>query len=188
MSRVIMNTEQIQEACQRIGKELCDIFKKEEKIPVIVGVMKGSLNFMFDLMKFITVPIYTDYVQFASYQGTKNTGKTRLLKDLSFNCENRTVVIIEDIVDTGYTLQYLKSLVERHNPKRIILVSLLNKQHARKVQIDLDFAGLEYTGDDFLIGYGLDFFELERNVPFVYAIEDDEIEKLNQFLDRDMEG
>lgn len=188
MGKVVLSEERIQEICDRVGSQLSELIKNEERIPVLVGVLKGSLNFMFDLMKRIKNPIYTDYVQVSSYQGTTNTGHLKLIKDLSFDCENRTVIIIEDIVDTGATLQYLIELISKHNPKRILTCALLNKEHARKVPLTVDFVGHELVDDDFLIGYGLDYFELERNTPLVYAIDEEELEKLNKFLDKDLEG
>ena len=130
MKEVLLNEEQIEEICKRIGKEISDALKNEERIPILVGVMKGSLNFMINLMKYITVPFYTDYIQISSYYGTTRTNHVRLLKDLSYDCTDRTIIIIEDIVDTEKT-------VKREKPSRKIIDNILNYSKSLSVIVGI---------------------------------------------------
>ena len=112
--------KQIQAICKRIGKEISDKLAGDERIPVLVGVLKGSLNFMLDLMKYISIPFYTDYIQISSYKKTERQDTVRLVKDISFDCYDRSVVIVEDIVDTGYSMDYLIRHLAIHHPKCIL--------------------------------------------------------------------
>lgn len=185
MGKIILSQEQIQEICKRLGKEISDLLREEEKVPVLVGVLKGSMNFMMDLIKYIDIPIFTDYIQISSYTGTRSTGRIQLLKDLSFECTGRSVVIIEDVVDTGRSMHYLIQHVKTHSPKRVYVCSLFDKKPARVVDVQVDFVGKELEGNDFLIGYGLDYNELERNIPYVYGASKEDIEKLDKIIKKE---
>ena len=184
--QILLTREEIDDLCRRIASEIKQALKDEEKIPVFVGVLKGSINFMMDLIKYVDMPIYTDYIQISSYQGTNSTGRIKLLKDLSFDCEGRSVVIIEDIIDTGNSMHFLLQHVKTHLPKKIYICTLFNKEHAR-VQDDVkaDFVGMELKEDKYLIGYGLDYNELERNVPYVYMIDPKDAVELQDIIDKD---
>lgn len=186
MQNIILSQEQIQEICKNIGGKICQELHNEDKIPLFVGVLKGSLNFMMDLMKHINIPIYTDYVQISSYQGMNRSNEVKLIKDLSFNCKGRTVIIVEDIVDTGHSMKFLLETIKAHNPKRILTVALFNKEKARVVDVKVDFVGYELVDNTFLIGYGLDYNEMERNVPYVYGATYEDLERLNLTLDKDL--
>ena len=185
MGKIILNQQEIQEICKRLGKEISDTLRDEEKVPVFVGVLKGSMNFMMDLIKYIDIPIYTDYIQISSYAGTRSTGRIQLLKDLSFECTGRSVVIIEDVVDTGRSMHYLIQHVKTHSPKKVYVCSLFDKKPARVVEVKVDFVGHELEGNDFLIGYGLDYCELERNIPYVYGASKEDIEKLDKIIKKE---
>lgn len=179
MRKIVFNETEIQGACERIANELTKDLANDEKIPVFLGVMKGALNFFMDLTKRMEMPIYLDYIQISSYEGTKSTGNVKLLHDLRFDCEGRTVIIVEDIVDTGVSMNYLtKYIQEKYNPKRIIVVTLFDKINARTVPIKIDYSGKVLAQNDFLIGYGLDYKELHRNVPYVYIPDEDEYNEL----------
>lgn len=179
MRKIVFNETEIQGACERIANELTKDLANDEKIPVFLGVMKGALNFFMDLTKRMEMPIYLDYIQISSYEGTKSTGNVKLLHDLRFDCEGRTVIIVEDIVDTGVSMNYLtKYIQEKYNPKRIIVVTLFDKINARTAPIKIDYSGKVLAQNDFLIGYGLDYKELHRNVPYVYIPDEDEYNEL----------
>jgi len=179
MDRIVLSEEEIKEVTKDLGQKLTKEIENDEKLPIVVGVMKGSLNFMMDLIKNITVPIYTDYIQISSYHGTSSVGSITLYKDISIDCAGRTVIVVEDIVDSGLSMTYLLNHIKgTKHPKRIILVALFDKKNARKVPIDVDYKGKVLEDNDFLLGYGLDFNELCRNVPYVYAATPDEIAKL----------
>ena len=147
--------------------------------------MKGSLNFMIGLMKYITVPFYTDYLQVSSYYGTVRTNAVRLLKDLSYDCSNRTVVIIEDIVDTGHSMNFLIDHIKRHMAKNVLVCTLIDKVVAREVPVQIDFTGYVLERNRFLIGFGLDYNELERNIPYIYEADDDDVARLDSIISKD---
>ncbi len=181
MENIILNYEQIQEICKKIASSLDNDLKSEENIPVFVGVMKGSLNFMMDLIRYMKTDIYTDYIQISSYSGTETTGKVVLKRDLSFNVENRVLVLIEDIVDTGISMHFLiKFLKDHYHPKKIILVTLLDKACRRKLDVHIDYAGLVLQNDDFVLGYGLDYNEYGRNLPFIASLKPNEVKEIDE--------
>ena len=182
MGKVLLTEKEIQKICERLGKELTEDLKSEERIPVFVGVLKGSVNFMADLIKHVKIPIYTDYVQISSYRGVNSTGNVQLLKDISYDCEGRTVVIIEDIVDTGCSMAYLISHFETHKPKRVLVCALFNKEFERIKDVEVQYKGYELKDNKFLIGYGLDYYELQRNVPFVVAADEEDIKQLDEWI------
>ena len=184
MRKIVFNETEIQGACERIACELTKELVNEEKIPIFLGVMKGALNFFLDLTKRIKMPIYIDYIQISSYQGTKSTGQVQLVHDLRFDCEGRTVVIVEDIVDTGVSMNYLvKHINEKYHPKRVIVCTLFDKINARTAPIKIDYSGKVLAQNDFLIGYGLDYRELHRNVPYVYIPDEEEYNELKRLAD-----
>ena len=122
MRKIVFNETEIQGACERIANELTKELVNDEKIPLFLGVMKGALNFFMDLTKRFEMPIYLDYIQVSSYEGTKSTGNVKLLHDLRFDCEGRSVVIVEDIVDTGTSMNYLVKYIEEKYPNGEVVV------------------------------------------------------------------
>ncbi len=185
MQEIILTREQIQDICKDIASKLSNQLKDEEQVPVFVGVMKGGLNFTMDLIKDMEIPIVTDFIQISSYDGTSSTGIVKLKKDLTYSVKNRTVVLVDDVVDTGYSMQYLKHyLTEKYQPKQIIIVTLIDKQSIRKVEVKIDYCGMVLKENKFLVGYGLDYKELNRNVPYVYVPNVEEIEELEKIISK----
>ena len=181
MKNIILSSKQLDGICRKIAKSLDQELKNEKNIPVVVGVMKGSLNFMMDITKHMKSDLYTDFIQISSYSGTETTGKVVMKKDLSFNIENRTVVLVEDIVDTGISMHFLiKFLKDHYHPKRILLVTLLDKVCRRKVNVHIDYAGKVLKKDAFVLGYGLDYNEYGRNLPYVCALTKQEIKMIDK--------
>lgn len=188
MKKIIMSREEISKVCKDIGSKLNDDLKNETSIPVFVGIMKGSLNFMMDIVKHINRDIFVDFIQVSSYSGTKTTGKVILKRDLSFDIKDRTIVLIEDVIDTGISMNYLLDFIKsRYQPKRIVLVTLFDKKCRRKMDVKIDYVGKVLTGDDFLYGYGLDYCELGRNIDQVYGLNGDEIRQLDEIIKRENE-
>jgi hypoxanthine phosphoribosyltransferase len=134
----------------------------------LVSVLKGSLPFMADLMRAITIPLTIDLMEVSSYGGavTETSGLVRILKDLSASIEGKDVVIVEDIIDTGLTLNYLMRYLRGKNPTSLRICALLDKPARRLVDIDIDYRGFSIP-DRFVIGYGLDYGEFYRNLPFI---------------------
>ena len=183
MKEMLLNEEQIKEICKRIGEEINNKLKDEEKIPVLIGVLKGSLNFMIELIKYIKVPFYTDYIQISSYYGTQRSNIVRLLKDISYDVSGRTVIIVEDIVDTGHSMKFLIDHMLRHQAKKVYVCALIDKAVAREVEVPIDFCGYVLNRNRFLIGFGLDYNELERNLPYIYEADENDVKRLDKVLE-----
>ena len=182
---VILSSEQITAICKDIAGKLDDRFAAENiKAPIVIGVLKGSLNFMMDLIKEMKTEVMTDYIQVSSYSGTSSTGAVILKKDLSLDITGRTIVIVEDVIDTGLTMQYLTGyLQQKHNPKEIIIISLFDKLYLRKTDLHVDYTGKVLTENKFLVGYGLDYNELSRNVPYVYVATPEDVKHWDKVLE-----
>ena len=182
---IVLSEEEIQNICNNIGQSLSKDLENEERTPLFLGVMKGALNFMFDLIKRIDRPIFTDFIQIYSYAGVQSTGKINLKKDFDMDIKNRTVVVVEDVVDTGISMKYLiEHLNQNYQPKRIIICALFDKEYARCEDIKIDYVGKVLKENCFLVGYGLDYNELERNVPYVYIAKPEDIDKWNEEIQK----
>ncbi len=137
---------------------------------LLVGVLKGAMFFLSDLMRLIDIPVEVDFMAVASYgSATDSSGVVRILKDLDVAIEDRDVLIVEDIVDSGLTLQYLLRNLGSRNPRTLEVCALLTKPERRKVELPTRYVGFEIP-DRFVIGYGLDYAERHRNLPFVAAL------------------
>ncbi|MCH3909876.1 MAG: hypoxanthine phosphoribosyltransferase [Bacilli bacterium] len=183
MKEMVMSEKEILTACSKIGASLTSSLKDEDKLPLFVCVMKGAMEFMVDLLKHVDVPLLVDYIQLQSYSGTHSTGEVSLLKDISTNVDGRTVVIVEDVVDTGLSMNFLLDHLKKiGNPKRVIVCALFDKKCARKVQTQVDYVGMSLTENKFLLGYGLDYNGLKRNVPYVYIPTSEEVGEMDEIL------
>jgi hypoxanthine phosphoribosyltransferase len=135
--------------------------------PVLVGILKGSFIFLADLIRELDIPHEIDFISVASYgSDTKATGVVKMLKDLSINIKGRHVIIVEDIVDTGLTLNYIRKNLLTRSPKSLEILTLLDKKKRRKVNVPLKYVGFSIPGD-FVVGYGLDYGEQYRNLSFI---------------------
>ena len=166
VAEVLLSEEQIAAKVAELGKRISDDYAGREL--TLVSVLKGSLPFMADLMRRITLPLRIDLMEVSSYGGTstESSGLVRILKDLSAPIDGRDVLLVEDIIDTGLTLNYLIRYLKGKNPNSIKVCSLLDKPARRLVVIPLDYVGFEIP-DAFVVGYGLDFGEVYRNLRFV---------------------
>ena len=185
--KIVLSEKEIKRTCKRLGSEITKTLteNKTNRLPILIGVMKGSLNFMMDLMKFIKTPILTDYIELSSYNGTKSSGEIIIKKDVTYNLEKRDVVIVEDVVDTGVTMRFLVKHLEKFNVGHIYICTLFNKTSLRKVDVVADFIGKELKENYFLMGYGFDFDQLGRNCPYVYSASKECIDNFNLFLEND---
>ncbi len=166
VSEVLISEEQIAAKVAELGARISKEYAGREL--TLVSVLKGSLPFMADLMRRITIPVRIDLMEVSSYGGTatESSGLVRILKDLSSPIEGRDVLIVEDIIDTGLTLNYLMRYLRGKNPRSIKVCALLDKPARRLVELDIDYIGFEIP-DAFVVGYGLDFGEIYRNLRFV---------------------
>lgn len=183
MREIILTQEEIEETCKRLGEELTERFKNNETIPVFVCVLKGAIFFFTDLLKHCDFPLSLGFLQVTSYNGTSSTGVIHLKKDLCENVANRDIVIVEDVVDTGLTLNYVKQYIQiKYQPKSISVVCLIDKKPLRKVDFHCDYVGLHMNENKFLCGYGFDYHEIVRNVPYIYVPDKAEIEEMDEYL------
>ncbi len=159
--------ERVAELAQEINRDYADT-----ELLVCIGVLKGSVFFMVDLLKQVEVPVAVDFFQTSSYVGTSARGEVRIRKDLDLFIRDRDVLLVEDIVDTGYTLRTILDLLRFRGAKSVKLCALLDKIEAREVDVPIDYSGFQ-IGNVFVVGYGLDFDERYRNLPFIGALADD---------------
>ena len=171
IKEVLLTESDLENKISQIGKKISEDYKGREL--VLIGVLKGSVMFMADLMKKIEIPCSMDFMAVSSYgSSTKSSGVVRILKDLDFGIEGKDVLIVEDIIDTGVTLKYLVEYLKARKPNSLGICSLLNKQERRKVDIDAKYIGFEVP-DFFLVGYGLDYAEKYRNLPFIGILKEE---------------
>ena len=163
--RVLISAEELRTRVTELGAQIARDYGTE--VPVLVGVLQGAFLFMADLVRAIPSEITTDFIGLASYGGgNRSSGQVRILSDLSMSVEGRHVLIVEDIVDTGLTLHYLQDILRRRHPASLRTACLLSKPSRRKVDVKVDFIG--FTIDDqFVVGYGLDYAEKYRNLPYI---------------------
>ena len=160
-------------------KELADKISKEYdgKNPLLICILKGSVLFASDLLKNLSTPCQIEFMAVSSYgASTKSSGEVKLTKDLNVPIANRDVIIIEDIVDSGNTLSYLKRVLLQRNPNSVKICTLLDKPERRKVDLEADFVGFTIP-DEFVVGYGLDYKEDYRQYPEIYILKREVYEK-----------
>lgn len=168
---VLFSEERLAEIVQTVGKRISEDYK--DKNLLMVSVLKGSVVFMADLMRAITIPCSIDFMSVSSYgSGTKTSGVVKITKDLDINLEGYDVLVVEDILDSGLTLSYILELLQSRNPKSIRLCTLFDKPERRTADVKPDYVGT-VVPDEFIVGYGLDYSEKYRNLPFVGILKPD---------------
>ena len=169
IERVLFSEEKIQEKIREVGKQLTEDYK--DKTPLLVGVLKGAMPFMMDLVKRVDVYLEMDFMDVSSYgNALVSSGEVKILKDLNTPLEGRDVLIIEDIIDTGLTLQYLVDLFHYRKAASVKIVTLLDKPEGRKVDLKPDYTCF-LVPNEFVVGYGLDYCEEYRNIPYVGVLK-----------------
>ncbi len=169
LGEVLVTAEDLQRRVIELGEEISRDYAGRSLL--LIGVLKGAVFFLSDLMRFIDIPVEVDFMAVASYgSATDSSGVVRILKDLDAAIEDRDVLIVEDIVDSGLTLQYLLRNLGSRNPRTLEVCALLTKPERRKVDLPTRYVGFEIP-DRFVVGYGLDYDERHRNLPYVAALE-----------------
>lgn len=164
-----ISNEVLQENISRVAKQMNE--ELADKNPLFIGVLNGSFMFIGDLMKYVTIPCEVTFIKFASYEGTHSTGTVKEIFGLTESVEGRTVVILEDIVDTGRTMERLIADLQKKNPAEIKIASLLVKPEAIVCDVTVDYTVMEIP-NDFIVGYGLDYDGFGRNLKDIYVIND----------------
>ena len=171
VGEVLIEEERLQTRIRELGRELSSDYEGRELL--LVGVLKGAVFFMADLMRSISVPCEIDFMAISSYgASTDSSGVVRILKDLDINIENRHVLVVEDIIDSGLTLSYLLRNLESREPATLEICALLTKPSRREIDVPVKYVGFEIP-NKFVIGYGLDFAERYRNLPYVGVLHAD---------------
>ncbi|MGN0570822.1 MAG: hypoxanthine phosphoribosyltransferase [Candidatus Fimenecus sp.] len=168
IERVLLSEQDLQKTVSRIGREICRDYQDSQRPLILVSVLKGSVVFMGDLMRAIDIPCFIDFMSVSSYgAGTTSSGVVKIIKDLDTNViEGADLLLVEDILDSGKTLCYLKQLLQTRNPASVKICTLLDKPERRTAPITADYIGATIP-DAFVVGYGLDYAEKYRNLPYV---------------------
>ena len=167
---ILISEEQLDEMVERLGKQISEDYRGKNLL--LVSILKGSVVVMADLMRAITVPCGIDFMVVSSYgAGTESSGAVKIIKDLDIPLENYDVLIVEDILDSGITLSYLRDILLRRNPGSIKICTLFDKPERRKANIKADYIGCEVP-NAFIVGYGLDYNEKYRNLPYVGVLKE----------------
>ncbi|HYE90498.1 MAG TPA: hypoxanthine phosphoribosyltransferase [Terriglobales bacterium] len=169
LGRVLISEDELRARVGELGAALARDYAREN--PVLVGVLKGALVFMADLVRAMPIALTIDFIALSSYGGaTRSSGVVKLAADLSMPIEDRHVVIVEDIIDTGRTVSYLKRNLETRHPRSVRLCALLDKIERRETDVDIDYLGFTIP-NLFVVGYGLDHGGLHRNLPYIAALD-----------------
>ncbi len=167
--KILLHENEIQKRVAEIGKEISEEYK--DKFPIFVGVLNGSFMFFADLMKNISIKCEVDFFKLSSYGDEKiSSGKVKLVKELNADIEDRHVIIVEDIVDSGLSIKYIEELIGSLNPASMKVASLLLKPDSVKYDVKIDYIGFEIP-NAFVVGYGLDYAQKYRNFRSIYAME-----------------
>lgn len=169
ISEILISEEQIQDKVEELGQVLSDYY--QDSFPLAIGVLKGAMPFMADLVKRMDIHLEMDFMDVSSYgNSTVSSGEVKIVKDLDTSVEGRDILIIEDIIDSGMTLSYLVELFRHRRAKSIKIVTLLDKPSGRKSDVKADYVGF-IVPDAFVVGYGLDYAERYRNLPYVGVLK-----------------
>ena len=166
---IYLSKDRIKTRTQEIASQLSNEFSKE--IPVIIGVLNGSFIFLADLVRLFEFDCEIDFIKANSYVGKESSGKVELDKDVSIDLNNRRVILVEDIIDSGLTIEFLYKHILSFEPKDITIVTLLSKKNNYKFDFNIDFIGFE-IGSDFVVGYGLDLSHKYRNLDSLYGLKE----------------
>lgn len=169
IEKILVSTEELENRTQELGKELSAEYK--DKNPLVVGILKGAIPFLSDLTKAMDIKLEMDFMDVSSYGSAMvSSGEVKILKDLDTNVEGRNILIVEDIIDSGRTLAYIIDMFKYRKAKSIKIVTLLDKPEGRVVPLEADYVGF-LVPNEFVVGYGLDFIEHYRNLPYIGVLK-----------------
>lgn len=167
--KILLSEDEIKNKVTELGKRISEDYR--DKCPILIGVLNGCFIFCADLFRAIDIDCEVDFIKISSYgEAMETSGKVKLLKDIDAHLEGRHVIVVEDIVDSGYSVRFLEKRIKQANPKTLKFVSLLVKEGGAKVPYDIHYTGFKIP-NQFVVGYGLDFAQKFRNLPGVYIME-----------------
>jgi hypoxanthine phosphoribosyltransferase len=173
VSKVLIEEDAVAARVAELGADVSTDYAGKDLL--LIGVLKGAVFFMADLMRALTIPCEVDFMAISSYgASTDSSGVVRILKDLDINIDGRNVLVVEDIIDSGLTLSYLMRMLESRNPASLEVCALLTKPDRREIDVRVRYTGFEIP-NEFVIGYGLDFGERYRNLPYVAVLDPDAV-------------
>lgn len=173
LKNVLIDEESIIKRSKELGQEITKKYENDIEPPIFVALLKGSVPFLSELIKYIDLDIEIDFMDVSSYGGgTESTRDIRILKDLDRSIKGKKIIIVEDIVDTGRTLVAVTKILENKGASDVKVVSLLDKPERREVEVEVEFVGFEIP-NEFVVGFGLDYNEKYRNLPYVGVLKDD---------------
>ena len=170
ISKILIEEKQINEKVKELAKRISDDYRKKENTPCLVGLLKGSFIFIADLSRYIDIPIEIDFMIVSSYGNNQIGSEIKILKDIDVQLSGRDVIIVEDIIDTGYTLEKICEILQTRNIASLKICALLNKPSRRKVNINIDYNGFNIE-DEFVVGYGIDYAQKYRNLNYIGVVE-----------------
>jgi len=171
LKKVLLSEKDIENIVVRLGQEITECYKDSEKELIVIGLLRGSFIFMADLVREIKCPMVTDFLTVSSYgDSTVSSGDVKVVMDLDESITDRDILMVEDIIDTGNTFSKVVKMLEGRKPASLRICTLLNKPSRRKVEVEIDFCGIDIP-DEFVCGYGLDFAQKYRNVPYIGIYE-----------------
>lgn len=172
VKKILVTHDQIVDRAKELGKQISDDYGKSGETPVLVALLKGSVPFIAELMKHIELDITIDFMDVSSYEGTESIGDIRVIKDLSCSVKGVSILLVEDIVDTGKTLQEVTKMLKNKGAADVKVVSLLDKPERRIVEIEADYVGF-VVPNEFVVGFGLDYNQKYRHLPYVGVLKDE---------------
>ncbi len=164
----VISKEKIQNRVQEIASELSNKFQGE--VPILIGILNGSFIFMADLIRALDIDCEMDFIKLHSYDGDRSKGTIQLIKDISADITDRHVILVEDIIDSGYTIRFLKDRLQGARPKSVAITTLLLKPDVAQLDFPIDFIGFEIS-PEFVVGYGLDFNQKLRHLGGIYRLD-----------------
>ena len=171
IKKQLITREELQKKVKELGVKITEDFKNENEPLIVIGLLKGSIVFMADLIREIKLPLEIDFIEASSYgEGTQSSREVKILKDLRSTISGKNVLVVEDIIDSGFTLKKVLQILGSRNPKKISLCTLLDKPERREVEVDVQYVGFEIP-NEFVVGYGLDFNENYRNLEYIGVAE-----------------
>ncbi|ACZ40956.1 hypoxanthine phosphoribosyltransferase [Thermobaculum terrenum ATCC BAA-798] len=169
IEQILITESELQAKIKELGSRIAEDYK--DKIPVLIGVLNGAVMFVSDLIRACPIQLNIDFMAVSSYQdSTESSGVVKIIKDLDRNISGRHILIVEDIIDTGLTLSYLLETLQARHPASIKVCALLDKASRRRVNVPIDYLGFQIP-DKFVVGYGLDFRDLYRNLPYIGVLK-----------------
>ncbi len=169
IEKVLFSEDELKDITQKLGSKITEDYKGKKLL--IVGILKGSIYFLTDLSRCIDLPCHIDFIQASSYgAGTQSSGSVKILKDIDKDLTGFDVLLVEDILDTGRTLKYIHDMLKTRNPNSIAVITLLDKPARRIADISADYVGIDVP-NEFVVGYGLDYNQNYRNLPYIGVLK-----------------